>query len=72
MTEKERMETVFGIRPKLKQMNRKLQRLAKAVKYTSLSKVWNEIQDRPASGDVDKAAITRQCMQRWKRNGRNQ
>jgi hypothetical protein len=53
-------------------MNRKLQRLAKAVKYTSLSKVWNEIQDRPASGDVDKAAITRQCMQRWKRNGRNQ
>ena len=27
MTEKERMEIVFGIRPKLKMMNKKLQRL---------------------------------------------
>lgn len=32
MTERERMEIVFGIRPKLKQMNTKLQRLTKAVK----------------------------------------
>ena len=30
MTEKERMEIVFGIRPKLKMMNKKLQRLTKA------------------------------------------
>lgn len=35
MTERERMEIVFGIRPKLKQMNTKLQRLTKAVKYTT-------------------------------------
>lgn len=32
MTERERMEIVFGIRPKLKLMNTKLQRLTKAVK----------------------------------------
>ncbi len=35
MTERERMEIVFGIRPKLKQMNTKLQRLTKAVAPTS-------------------------------------
>ena len=42
MTEKERMEIIFGIRPKLKLMNKKLQRLTKAVKYTSLGDVWAE------------------------------
>ena len=40
MTEKERLEIIFGIRPKLKLMNKKLQRLIKAVKYTSLADVW--------------------------------
>ena len=30
MTEKERMEIVFGIRPKLRMMNQKLQRLTKS------------------------------------------
>lgn len=37
MTEKERMEIVFGIRPKLRVMNRTLQRLTKAVKYTAMA-----------------------------------
>lgn len=40
MTERERMEIVFGIRPKLKLMNTKLQRLTKAVKYTTMSDIW--------------------------------
>ena len=62
MTEKERLEIIFGIRPKLKLMNKKLQRLIKAVKYTSLADVWAEI-------DYN-ASITRQCMERWRRNGR--
>ncbi len=39
MTEKERMEIVFGIRPKLKAMNKLLVRLTLAVKYTTLSDV---------------------------------
>ena len=43
MTERERMEIVFGIRPKLKLMNTKLQRLTKAVKYTTMSDIWYEI-----------------------------
>lgn len=68
MTEKERMETVFGIRPKLKLMNRKLQRLTKAVKYTTLGDIWAEINEgsRPMA---NKKEIARAAMQRWKRNG---
>ena len=69
MTEKERLEIIFGIRPKLKLMNKKLQRLIKAVKYTSLADVWAEI-DYNARSEADKASITRQCMERWRRNGR--
>ena len=69
MTEKERLEIIFGIRPKLKLMNKKVQRLIKAVKYTSLADVWAEI-DYSARSEADKASITRQCMERWRRNGR--
>lgn len=69
MTENERLEIIFGIRPKLKLMNKKLQRLIKAVKYTSLADVWAEIDDS-ARSEADKASITRQCMERWRRNGR--
>ena len=69
MTEKERIEVIFGIRPKLKAMNKKLRHLIKAVKYTSLADVWAEI-DYSARTGADKVSITRQCMERWKRNGR--
>lgn len=69
MTEKERIEIVFGIRPKLKLMNQKLRRLTRAVKYTSLADVWAEI-DYNAREGADKASITQQCMDRWKRNGK--
>ncbi len=69
MTEKERIEIVFGIRPKLKLMNRKLVRLIKAVKYTSFADVWAEI-DYHAREGADKKDIAQQCMERWRRNGR--
>lgn len=69
MTEKERIEIVFGIRPKLKLMNRKLVRLIKAVKYTSFADVWAEI-DYHAREGADKKSIATQCMERWRRNGR--
>ena len=60
MTERERMEIVFGIRPKLKLMNTKLQRLTKAVKYTTMSDIWYEI-DEGARPVADK---TRHCGSR--------
>ena len=69
MTEKERIEIIFGIRPKLKLMNQKLVRLIKAVKYTSFADVWAEI-DYHAREGADKKDIARQCMERWRRNGR--
>ncbi len=69
MTEKERVEIVFGIRPKLKVMNQKLQRLTKAVKYTSMADIWAEIEEG-SHDKADKKTIVRDCMDRWKRNGK--
>lgn len=69
MTEKQRLEIVFGIRPKLKQMNQKLKRLIRAVKYTRLSDVWAEI-DYGARTEADKPTIVQRCKERWRRNAR--
>ena len=69
MTEKERIEIVFGIRPKLKIMNRKLSRLASAIKYTSLNDVWLELDNR-ARHPLDKGSITDAAFRRWRQNGR--
>lgn len=69
MTEKQRIEIVFGIRPKLKAYNKKLQRLTKAVKYTSMQDVWLEIEGR-ARPRADKNRITDECFRRWRANGR--
>lgn len=69
MTEKQRMEIVFGIRPKLQLMNKKLRRLAMAVKYTSMGDVWAEITEQ-ARPKADKAEIVRSAMKRWKRSGK--
>ena len=69
MTEKERTEVFFGVRPKLKEMNKTLQRLIKAVKYTSLTDVWNEITERqPSKADVPD--ITEKAFQRWRSIGK--
>lgn len=70
MTERERMEIVFGIRPKLKLMNTKLQRLTKAVKYTTMSDIWYEI-DEGARPVADKRDIVEAAKRRWKQIGRN-
>ena len=69
MTEKQRLEIVFGIRPKLKLMNQKLKRLIRAVKYTRLSDVWAEI-DYGARSEVDKPTIVQRCKERWRRNAK--
>lgn len=70
MTEKERINVLFGIRPKLKIMNKKLIRLTRAIKYTSMGDVWNEITDRqPVKADINN--ISRSAFQRWKSIGKN-
>lgn len=70
MTEKERMEIVFGIRPKLKLMNNKLQRLTKAVKYTTMGDIWHEI-DEGARPAADKRDIVEAAKRRWRQIGKN-
>jgi len=69
MTEKERTEIFFGVRPKLKEMNRTLQRLVRAVKYTSLTDVWNEISgNRPDKADIED--ISKESFRRWRTIGK--
>ena len=69
MTEKERTEIFFGVRPKLKEMNRTLQRLVRAVKYTSLEDVWNEISGRqPDKADIE--SISKESFRRWRTIGK--
>ena len=67
MTEKERMATVFGIRPKLHLMNQQIRRLIRVVKYSSFTDILVEIELIERKG-ADKGAITRACLARWKRN----
>ena len=69
MTEKQRIEIVLTIRPKLQVINRTLQRLSRAVKYTSFSDVWTEI-DEGARPKANKSDITKACMRRWKASGK--
>ena len=70
MTEKERINILLGIRPKLKIMNQKLIRLTRAIKYTSMGDVWNEITDRQlVKADINN--ISRSAFQRWKSIGKN-
>lgn len=71
MTEKERMEIVFSIRPKLKVMNKKLLRLTKAVKYTSMSDIWLEIEEGAQPPKTDKQEIVNAARRRWRQAGRN-
>lgn len=66
MTEKERMETVFGIRPKLKTMNRQLKRLTRAVKYTTMGDIWLEIDEGARPAKANKAEIAAAAKRRWK------
>lgn len=70
MTEKERMEIVFGIRPKLKTMNKQLRKLTRAVKYTTMSDIWFEI-DEGARPKANKKEIANAAKRRWKQVGRN-
>lgn len=71
MTEKERMEIVFGIRPKLKTMNRQLKRLTRAVKYTTMGDIWLEIDEGARPAKTNKAEIVAAAKRRWKQVGKN-
>lgn len=69
MTEKERWELVFQIRPKLKALNKKLSLLIKAVKYTTLGDVWRQIK-HVAHEKKTFETITEECLDNWKANAK--
>ena len=68
MTEKERMEIVFAISPKLKRLNKDIRRLSRAVKYTSLGDIWLDIEEN-AYTKADKPGITEKARRRWRQIG---
>lgn len=69
MTEKERIELIFDIRPRLQKLNVKLKKLSKYLKYTNMADVWREVQGRTRHRN-DKADIIRQSFVDWRGNSR--
>ena len=70
MTEKQRIELVFSIRPQLQQMNRKLAMLTKLVRCTTMAQVWYNIEQRSLPHREGKAGIVEECLGAWRVNGR--
>ena len=71
MTEKQRIELVFSIRPQLQQMNRKLAMLTKLVRCTTMAQVWYEIEYQSLPHREGKAGIVEECLGVWRVNGRS-
>lgn len=69
MTEKERIELIFDIRPRLQKINVQLRRLNKLCRYTNMTDVWREIVGRTRNHS-DKSDIIRQSFSTWRGNGR--
>jgi len=71
MTEKQRIELVFSIRPQLQQMNRKLAMLTKLIRCTTMAQVWYEIEYQSLPHREGKAGIVEECLGAWRVNGRS-
>lgn len=69
MTERDRVEMVFGIRPKLVKMNRQIRRLTRIAKYSTYTDILIEI-ELIQRRRTDKSAIARACLAGWKLKGR--
>jgi len=69
MTEQQRVDMVFAIRPKLALMNKQVIRLIRVVKYSNYTDILVEI-ELIERQKTDKSAITRACLARWRNNGK--
>ena len=65
MTERQRVELVFSIRPQLQQMNRELAMLTKLVKCTNMGQVWYGIERKSLPYREGKAGIIEDCLGAW-------
>lgn len=70
MTEKQRTELVFEIRPKLKKLNYKLMVLTKMVKYTNLNDLWRDLTAKAHEGPLERSDIIEQSLEDWIANGK--
>ena len=66
MTEKQRIELVFSIRPQLQKMNHDLATLTKLVRCTTMSMVWYEIEYGSLPHREGKAGVVDECLAKWK------
>ena len=71
MTEKQRVELVFSIRPQLKDMNHQLAMLTKLVRCTNMGLVWHNIEYNSLSHRTGKAGIVEDCLSVWRVNAKN-
>lgn len=71
MTEKQRVELVFSVRPQLQQMNRQLTILTKLVRHTNMAQVWYSIEYGTMPHREGKAGIIEDCLSAWKINAKN-
>ena len=71
MTEKQRIELVFSIRPQLQQMNHQLAMLTKLVRCTTMAQVWYGIEYQSLPHRDGKAGIIEECLGVWRVNGRS-
>lgn len=71
MTEKQRVELVFSIRPQLKDMNYQLAMLTKLVRCTNMGLVWHNIEYNSLPHRTGKAGIVEDCLSVWRVNAKN-
>lgn len=71
MTEKQRVELVFSIRPQLKDMNHQLAMLTKLVRCTNMGLVWHNIEYNSLPHRTGKAGIVEDCLSVWRVNAKN-
>lgn len=68
MTEKQRIELVFSVRPQLKDMNYQLAMLTKLVRCTNMGLVWYNIEYNSLPHRTGKAGVVEDCLNVWKVN----
>lgn len=71
MTEKQRVELVFSIRPQLKEMNGQLAMLTKLVRSTNMGLVWYEVEHGSLPHREGKAGVVEDCLNVWRINTKN-
>ena len=71
MTEAQRVNLVFSIRPQLKDMNHQLSMLTKLVRCTNMGLVWHNIEYGSLPHREGKAGVVEECLSVWRVNARN-